>query len=228
ATELAESHPDLHVVLASRGVPAPMMGDRARAYLMRALARLGIEVRAGVEITKVLPDGVELAGGELIAADACLWTTGFVASPLARAAGLEVDDAGRVVVDAGLRSVSHPDVLAIGDAAAVRQPFGVLHGTCQSGIPMAAHAAASLGRVLAGKPARPFRFGYVHQPVSLGRRDAVIQFTRPDDTPARWYLAGRVAVLYKELVTSSPVPTFRLARRARIPAAALTRPGVRR
>ncbi|MEN3360834.1 MAG: hypothetical protein V7637_4816, partial [Mycobacteriales bacterium] len=41
ATELAESHPDLHVVLASRGVPAPMMGDRARAYLMRALARLG-------------------------------------------------------------------------------------------------------------------------------------------------------------------------------------------
>jgi NADH dehydrogenase FAD-containing subunit len=225
ATELAESHPGLRVVLVSRQVPAPMMGDRARAHLLRALARLGIEVRAGVQISKVLPDGVELAGGELIAADACLWTTGFVAAPLARAAGLLVDDAGRIVVDPALRSVSHPDVLAIGDAAAVRQPFGVLHGTCQSGIPMAAHAAAAVGRALAGKPARPFRFGYVHQPVSLGRRDAVIQFTRPDDTPTRWYLAGRVAVRYKELVTSSPVPTFRLARHARVPAALLRRPG---
>ncbi len=228
ATELAESHPGLRVVLVSRDVPAPMMGDRARAYLLRALARLGIQVRAGVEICKVLPDGVELAGGELIAADACLWTTGFTAAPLAREAGLVVDDAGRIVVDPALRSVSHPDVLAIGDAAAVRQPFGVLHGTCQSGIPMAAYAAAAVRRALAGKPARPFRFGYVHQPVSLGRRDAVIQFTRPDDTPARWYLAGRVAVRYKELVTSSPVPTFRLARHARIPAALLIRPGLPR
>jgi NADH dehydrogenase FAD-containing subunit len=224
ATEIAESHPDVHVVLLSRAAPGAMMGERARGYLQRALHRLGIEVRAGVEITKVLPAGVELAGGELVAGDACLWTTGFVAAPLAGESGLAVDAQGRVVVDAALRSVSHPEVYAVGDAAAIRQPWGVLHGTCQSGIPTAAHAAASIGRQLRGKPAKPFRFGYIHQPVSLGRRDAVIQFTRPDDAPARWYLTGRAAVVYKELVTSSPLPTYRLSRWVTVPAAALRRP----
>ena len=225
ATEIAEQYPDLRVVLVGRDAPGSMMGERARAHLDRALARLGISVRSGVEITKVLPDGVELAGGEVVPSDACLWTTGFTASPLAAQAGLAVDGQGRVLVDATLCSVSHPHVYAIGDAAAIRQSWGVVHGTCQSGIPSGAHAAAVIARRIRGRAAKPFRFGYLHQPVSLGRKDAVIQFTRPDDTPRRWYLAGRWAVAYKEFVTSSPMKTYRLARRVSVPAAAMSSRG---
>src|SRR5256885_8609708 len=115
ATEIAESHPAVRVVLLSRDLPGSMMSERARGYLNRALQRLGITVRSGVEITKVLPDAVELAGGELVPVDACLWTTGFVALPLAAEAGFTVDRHGRIVVDPTLRSVSHPTVFAIGD-----------------------------------------------------------------------------------------------------------------
>ena len=139
-----------------------------------------------------------------------LWTTGVRVSPIAAAAGLDVDDRGRIVTDESLRSVSHPNVYAVGDAAAVRQPYGVVHGTCQSGIPTGVHAAASIARELNGKQPKKFRFGYIHQPVSLGRHDGVIQFTHPDDSPARFYLAGRWAVAYKEAVSSSPWSTFRL------------------
>jgi NADH:ubiquinone reductase (H+-translocating) len=121
--------------------------------------------------------------------------------------------------------VSHPDVVAIGDAAAIRQPWGTIHGTCQSGIPSGAHAADNIARVLAGKAAKPFRFGYIHQPVSLGRKDAVIQFTHADDTPRRWFLSGRAAVIYKELVTSSPLPAYRMSRRLTVPAALLASRG---
>jgi NADH dehydrogenase FAD-containing subunit len=227
ATEIAESHPGVHVILLSRDVPGSMMSDPARAYLNRALDRLGIAVRAGVEITKVLPDAVELAGGELVPVDACLWTTGFVAAPLAAEAGLTVDRHGRIVVDATLRSVSHPSTYAIGDAAAVRQAWGTIHGTCQSGIPSGAHAADAIARRLRGREAKPFRFGYIHQPVSLGRRDAVIQFTRADDSPRRWFLTGRLAVAYKEFVTSSPMTTYRLSKRLTIPTAALSARGGR-
>lgn len=39
---------------------------------------------------------------------------------VATRAGLAVDQRGRMIVDAGLRSVSHPDVVGIGDAAASR------------------------------------------------------------------------------------------------------------
>ncbi|MGW3603764.1 NAD(P)/FAD-dependent oxidoreductase [Micromonospora sp. NPDC005161] len=209
AAEIAERHPQLNVVLVGRQEPGATMNPRARAYLRAALERLGVQVRSGTAVTKVLPDSVELAGEATIAADVVLWTGGTRVSPLAAAAGLTVDQGGRVVTDATLRSVSHPDVYAIGDAAAIRQGYGVMHGTCQSGMPTGVHAAVSIVRALDGKLPRPFRFGYYHTPVSLGRHDAVVQFTHPDDSPRRACLTGRAAIWYKETVSASPWPTYR-------------------
>jgi NADH:ubiquinone reductase (H+-translocating) len=212
AAEIAEQHPDIDVVLLSRDEPGSMMGAKARARLHTGLARLGVQFRAAADIVKVMADGVALANGEVVAAQAVLWTTGVRVSRLAETAGLQVDDSGRIVTDESLRSVSQPNVYAVGDAAAIRQSYGVIHGTCQSGIPTSLHAAASIVRELNGKAPKAFRFGYIHQPVSLGRHDAVIQFTRADDRPGRFYLAGRPAVAYKETVSSSPWTTYRLIR----------------
>ncbi|MET7463733.1 FAD-dependent oxidoreductase [Nonomuraea sp. NPDC005501] len=216
ATEIAESQPGLNVTLISLDEPAAMMGGKARAYLMRAIERLGITLKTGAKVIKVLPDAVELAGGELVHSDACLWTTGVKVSPLAADAGIAVGERGLVLVDATLRSVSHPEIHAIGDAAAIRMPWGQIHGTCQSGMPTAQYTADTIARLLRAKPVKPFRFGYFHQPVSLGRRDAVIQFTHADDTPARWYLTGRAAVAYKEMVSGSPLITYRLSKRMNV------------
>ncbi|NYV77727.1 NAD(P)/FAD-dependent oxidoreductase [Streptomyces sp. UH6] len=208
AAEIAERHPELTVVLLGREEPGAAMNPKARAHLLSALERLGVEVRGGVTVEKVLPGSVEAAGGESIAADVVLWTSGTRAAPLAAAAGLAVDERGRVVTDSALRSVSHPDVYAVGDAAAIRQGYGVMHGTCQGGMPTGVHAAVCVLRALKGKRPKPFRFGYYHTPVSLGRHDAVVQFTRPDDSPRRVHLTGRAAVRYKETVTASPWATF--------------------
>ncbi|MEE4419145.1 MULTISPECIES: NAD(P)/FAD-dependent oxidoreductase [Streptomyces] len=208
AAEIAERHPELKVVLLGRQEPGAAMHPKAGAYLRAALDRLGVRVRTGVEVVKVLPDAVELAGGESVPADAVLWTSGTRVSPLAAAAGLTVDAHGRIVTDAALRSVSHPDVYAVGDAAAIRQGYGVMHGTCQGGMPTGVHAAVSIARALKGRQPKPFRFGYYHTPVSLGRHEAVVQFTHPDDSPRRLYLTGRLAARYKETVSASPWPTY--------------------
>jgi NADH dehydrogenase len=228
ATEIAESHPQLRVILLSSGQPGAMMGPKAQAYLHRGLQRLGVVVWSGVKIAKVLPDEVKLADGRSVPSDTVLWTCGVRVAPLAREAGLTTDGQGRVVTDATLRSVSHPQIFAIGDAAAIQQSYGTIHGTCQSGIPTGAFAAEEIARQIVGKPRKAFRFGYVHQPVSIGRRDAVIQFTYADDTPRRWYLTGRAAILYKHLVSSSPVYTYRLAKRLKISARTLASTGGRR
>lgn len=210
AAEIAERHPDLDVTLVSREIPAAVMGERARARVHRGLERLGVRIRSGAAIVKVTPDAVALDDGSMVPAQAVLWTAGIRVSPLAAAAGLQVDERGRIVTDEYLRSVSYPDVYAVGDAAAVRQGYGVMHGTCQAGISMALHTAINITRSLKSKQPRRFRFGYFHQPVSLGRRDAVVQYTRADDSPAPLYLAGRPAAVYKETVSSSPWMLFRL------------------
>lgn len=215
AAELAERYPELTVTLVGRDEPGSALGPRARAYLRAGLDRLGVRVRAGAEVVKVLPDSVELAGADGIAADVVLLAGGVRASALAGAAGLEVDGRGRIVTDGALRSVTHPDVYAVGDAAAIRQRYGVMHGTCQGGMPTGVHAALSIVRTLDGKAPKPFRFGYYHTPVSLGRHDGVVQFTHPDDTPRRLYLTGRLAARYKETVTAAPWATF--ARMTRLP-----------
>ncbi len=209
ATEIAESHPGLQVTLISQDEPGGMMGDRARGYLHRALDRLGIKVESGARVAKVLPEAVELADGRIVPSAACLWTAGVKVSPLAAEAGIATDERGLIVVDGSLRSVSHPEIHAIGDAAAVRLAWGRIHGTCQSGLPTAQ-------RLVRGRTVKPFRFGYFHQPVSLGRRDAVIQFTKADDTPARWWLTGRSAVMYKEFVSGSPLLTYRFSKRMNV------------
>ncbi|MGW0639292.1 NAD(P)/FAD-dependent oxidoreductase [Nocardia salmonicida] len=213
AAEIAESHPGLRVTLISSGEPGAMMGDKARAHLNKTLDRLGVIREIGVRVAEVRPDAVELADGTVIGADRTLWTTGVRVSPLATEAGIETDARGLIVVDPTLKSVSHPTIHAIGDAAAVRQAWGQVHGTCQSGLPTAAYTADVIAAQLRGKRIRPFRFGYFHQPVSLGRRDAVIQFTKADDSPRRLYLSGWAARTYKEMVSSSPVPTFKASKK---------------
>ncbi|MFD6534228.1 NAD(P)/FAD-dependent oxidoreductase [Streptomyces sp. NPDC060184] len=216
AAEIAERHPELQVVLLGRREPGASMHPKARAYVDAALARLGVRVRGGVDVVEVLADGVELADGTVVPADAVLWTSGTRVPPLAAVAGLAVDERGRVVTDRALRSVSHPDVWAVGDAAAIGQGYGVMHGTCQGGMPTGVHAALSILRALAGKEPKPFRFGYYHTPVSLGREDAVVQFTHPDDSPRRIVLTGKRAAKYKETVSAAPWATF--ARMKKMPA----------
>ncbi|RDI49573.1 NAD(P)/FAD-dependent oxidoreductase [Nocardia mexicana] len=224
ATEIAESHPGLVVTLIASAEPGAMMGERARAHLNRALDRLGIVRKVGMQVIKVLPDAVELGTGESVRSDLTLWTAGVRVSKLAEDAGIDTDAKGLVITDPTLRSVSHPDVYAVGDAAAVRMAWGQIHGTCQSGIPTAAYVADAIARRLRGRVVKPFRFGYFHQPVSLGRKDAVIQFTNADDTPKRWYLKGRSAIFYKESVSGSPVPIFKASKKMNV-AVALSKGG---
>ena len=75
----------------------------------------GVDLRTGVSVEALTPAGVQLAGGEVVAADAIVVGVGVrPRTELAEAAGLAVDDG--VLVDAALRS-SDPAVFAVGDIA---------------------------------------------------------------------------------------------------------------
>ncbi|HEX2132788.1 MAG TPA: FAD-dependent oxidoreductase [Actinophytocola sp.] len=201
AAEFAETNPSLKVRMVTDRVLGERLSERGRRHLARTFARLGIEVRDEVRVGEVRADGVVLADGEHVPSDVVVWTTGFSVPALARDAGLAVDGRGRVLVDETLRSVSHPDVYGVGDAAVVRRADGQeLRMACATGMPMAQHAVRAITARQDGRSPKPLRFRYLNQCVSLGRRDALIQFVRADDSPREAVLTGRVAALYKEAI----------------------------
>ncbi|MGX7826642.1 NAD(P)/FAD-dependent oxidoreductase [Actinokineospora sp. 24-640] len=203
AAELAR--PEVKVLLLTDRLGAGLSA-KGRGHVERVLTRLGVEWREGVRVAEVRADGLSLADGGHVGADAAVWTVGFRVPTLARDAGIEVDAAGRVVVDDTLRSVSHPDVYGVGDAAAARMPGGQeLRMACATSLPTGQHAARAIADRLAGREPRRLRFRYVNQCVSLGRDDALVQFVRGDDSPRERVLTGRPAALYKELVVRGTI-----------------------
>ena len=204
ATEFAESHPGLRIELVTRGRVADGASPRGRAHVHRALRRLGVSVREHASVAEVDAAGLLLADGSRVPADLVVWNAGFSVAGLAAEAGLTVDGDGRAVVDGAQRSVSHPDVLVVGDAANAPGADGQpLRMSCAMGLPMGWSAADTAVARAAGKEPRPSTFGYLFQCVSLGRGDGYVQFVRGDDSPCRFVLTGRLAALYKEVIVVS-------------------------
>ncbi|WP_063060958.1 NAD(P)/FAD-dependent oxidoreductase [Nocardia sienata] len=201
ATEIAEARPDLAVEVAARGGVGDWLSDRARRHLHGAFDRLGITVHENTEITAVTADGVDLHGGGRITAEVTVWTAGFTVHPLAAATTLAVSETGRIVVDATMRSVSHPEVYAVGDAAYAKGVGGApLRMSCATASPMAWQAADALAARLTGREVPETTIGYVTQCISLGRRDGIIQRVTPADEPTSTVVTGRIAARIKEFV----------------------------
>lgn len=201
ATELAEARPDLDVALAARGALGDWLSPKGRRHLRKVFDRLGITVHEHAVVTGVEADRVATADGTSLPAAVTVWTAGFAAHPIAQATTLEVTGTGQIVVDATMRSLSHPDVYAIGDAAMVTGPGDKpLRMSCASGVPTAWQAADAIAaRLTGGKlPNVPLR--YFNQCISLGRKEGLIQYVTADDRAVRAALTGRLAAVYKELV----------------------------
>ncbi len=201
STEVAEARPDLDVCLVTRGGLGDWLSAKGRRHLRKVVGRLGITVHEHTDVAAVAADRVTTGGGDTLPADLTLWTTGFAVHPIAQATGLEVTGTGQIVVDGTMRSVSHPEVYAVGDAAMVMGPGDrPLRMSCASGVPTAWQAVDVIAaRLTGGKlPNVPIR--YVNQCISLGRKEGLIQYVTADDRAVDRALTGRLAAVYKELV----------------------------
>jgi selenide,water dikinase len=146
----------------------PALGRRVAA----ALRREGVDYRQGIAVDAIEPGPVVWTGASHQAFDLAVLATGAVAHAWPRQSGLATDARGFILVDAMLRSVSHPEVFAVGDCAAVQ---GAPHP--KSGVYSVRHGetlAANLRRLVAGEaplPYRPQRKALAL--ISTGRRSAI-------------------------------------------------------
>lgn len=226
-TELAESRPDLDVHFAIRGALGDWLSPKGREHLRKVADRLGITVHEHAAVERVEADRIATATGDIPAA-VTVWTAGFAVHPLAAATALEVTGNGQIVLDRTMRSVSHPDVYAVGDAGFAMGKNGKpLRMSCASGIPMAQAAADAIVARLTGGTVPEAGIGYFNQCISLGRGDGLIQYVTGDDQAVDATLRGRFAARYKEFVCKGAAwgvanPTFGIPMRRRHITKALT------
>lgn len=212
ASELAEVRPALKVTLVTAGGLGDELSRAAARHLRRFFDAHGVTVIEHAPVVAVEPEQA-LLRGRTIAFDACVWAGGFAASPLGRAAGLAVNERGQVVVDAMLRSVSHPDIYAVGDAAAPPPTGSTLMMSCKTAMPMGAQAADNLAARVHGHAEAPFGFGDTGCCISLGRSDGIIQLATRTGVPRKRIITGRLGAWLKERVCRYPVFSLRLEAR---------------
>lgn len=200
AAEIAESYPRLQIHLVCRGRLAHDFSEAARVYLHETFDRLHVAVHEDVDVLSVTRGKLDTDRGPL-PFDACVWSAGFRMPALPREAGLHVNGHGQVLVDASLRSVSHPAIYAVGDIATPVEPPGQpLPMGCKSALPTGAHAGENLARELQGRALVPFQYALMFFCVSLGRRAGLIQWADAAGRLTGRILTGARGALFKETI----------------------------
>jgi NADH:ubiquinone reductase (H+-translocating) len=170
-------------------------------HVVATLERLGVRVSAGARIVRVDADRAELENGGTSAFDLCLWAAGFLVPDLAARAGIACTESGEVITDETLTSTSHPNILAVGDAAhVVTGSAGECRMSCAAGRPMGELAAKTVAARLGGTTPGTFEFSYSFRCVSLGREDGLIQFVDAKDRPVEQVWTGERGAVWKEYI----------------------------
>ncbi|MDQ4135883.1 MAG: FAD-dependent oxidoreductase [Pseudomonadota bacterium] len=105
-----------HLVSAA---PPPELNAGMRRAVVRALERHGIVLHESEAAVAIDPDGVTLAGGRRIAADAALISTQAVPPPALRGSGLATEAHGFLALRPTLQVEGEDGVFAAGDCATV-------------------------------------------------------------------------------------------------------------
>lgn len=126
-----------------------------RTRIRERLSARNIEVQTRARVVERTREGVKTEDGEFVPADEVFAVTHASAADWIRASGLAVDPGGFVLVDEFLRSISHRDVFAAGDIAAMRASPRPKSGVfaVRQGVPL----ALNLRRSILGLPLRRYR-----------------------------------------------------------------------
>lgn len=176
---LAGDPAQVRVVLMDRTPKIAQAMGEAQPVIETAMGALGVELRPDAQVAGVTASGVDLAGGEHVAASTVIWCGGMRANALTAQIPAEHDEQGRLRVDHCLRVRGVDDVFAAGDSARSlidgKQPSIM---SCQYGRPMGRYAGHNVAADLLGEPLLPLNIDWYTTIVDLGPWGAVYTQTR--------------------------------------------------
>jgi len=169
------------VLVDGGGQVLPTFRPVAGRYAADTLAGRGVEIRLDAPVAEVTPDGIRFEDGEFLRAAAVVWAGGVtVDGTLAASLPAGHGRGGRVEVEPDLSISGHPEVFAVGDAAAV--PLAPGEPPCpqlaQVAIQSGDHAGSQILRRLAGQGTEAFSYRDKGIMATIGRRAGVAQLRR--------------------------------------------------
>ena len=130
----------------------PSMSESSSHAALKALEKIGVEIRLNQSVTHVDETGV-VVNSETIRANTIVWSAGVKASSLGASLGAKLDRNGRVLVEPDCSVMGAPNVFVIGDMASMK---------CSKtghAVPGVAPAATQMGQFVAKIIAREVRAG---------------------------------------------------------------------
>ncbi len=149
--------------------------EKASAYALKELERMGVEVEFGRSVVEVEERAIRFADGERLPVAAVIWAAGVTANgTLASDVQDKTGPGGRVRVSEYLQIADRSNAWAVGDSAAIPSGDNTFYPqlapvAMQSG----RHVALQIVRQLEGKPALPFKFHNKGIMATIGRHAAV-------------------------------------------------------
>ncbi len=151
----------------------PELDKHLADVALRVLRERGADIRAETPVRGIDAGRVRL-GADTIAAATIVLAAGIVPSAAASAVAVARDRRGHIAVDASMRSLSHPNVWAVGDCASIPGPDGRPYpALAQHAIREARQLAWNVVAAIDGRTPRPFVFRTLGTMASLGHTRAV-------------------------------------------------------
>lgn len=137
------------------------------------LEQMGVDVKINTKVTDVNENGVQL-GDTFIESKNVIWAAGNLASPLLKTLNIELDRAGRAIVEDDCSIPGYPNIFVIGDAALMKDAKGeILPGVA----PVAMQQGRYVGNLIINdsKNGRRKKFIYVDKGsmATIGKAKAV-------------------------------------------------------
>jgi len=163
---------------------------------VQGLEGLGVEVRVGCRVEQIGDAVITLhteGATEQLSCGVVLWAAGVQASALGGDlvlnSEIELERGGRVPVAADCSLAGRPEVFVIGDLASFRHRLAQpLPGLAPVAMQQGRYVARLIGRRLAGRTCKPFRYRDKGNMATVGRSLAVAEI-------GRWRLSGLIAWL---------------------------------
>ncbi|MGA2296850.1 MAG: NAD(P)/FAD-dependent oxidoreductase [FCB group bacterium] len=166
-------------------------------YTNTVLQKLGVEIQVNTRVLDIQENIVQTTIGNIDTVNA-IWAAGNEASPLLKSLNVPLDNAGRVLVNADLSILGHPNVFVIGDACFLYDKEGkIVPGVAPAANQEAEFVADNIKNKIPQEKRKPFNYHNKGTLATIGIAKAIADFGKIKFTGfIAWFLWSFLHILF--------------------------------